>query len=100
MPPRNFEGHLTRLDLQDITRSVEALATRVGTLATEIAVLSEKQKQHDDKLDGCVAKLEKLEKETIALNKIANRALGLIFGLTLIGGAIGTFWEKVAKLWH
>lgn len=92
MPPRDsIDDAIGRLEAQEIYRRIEALAVKIETLGVNIAVLTERQKRMEETV-------EKVEKECAGLNKLANRGMGILLALTLLGGALGGFWDRIVKL--
>ena len=87
------KDHADWLEIQEFNRRLEAIAERISTLSTRIEVLSDRQTQ-------TIKDIEKLDTEMAQLSKLANRGMGIVLALTLLGGVIGGFWEKVSKIFH
>lgn len=85
-----FEEMVGRMEAGEVYRRMEALASRVGDLSSEVAVLNERNR-------AMVEELSDIKKETAGLAKIANKGMGVLFVLSLIGGSAGLFWEKLSK---
>lgn len=75
-----------------LSRRIDGLAERVATLAENIAAFNVRLQHLEDAV-------EQVEKETSGLNKLANRGMGLFLALTLLGGALGGFWDRLSRLW-
>ena len=82
----------SRIEAQEVYRRLEAMSSRIGSVAENMAVMAERNRSIESKLDD-------LEKETFGLSRLANRGMGVMLALALIGGALGGFWDKLLKLW-
>lgn len=85
------DTNLSGREVDEFYRKIEDLSNRVSTLASTIAVMSERIRATEETI-------EKVEKETSGLNRLANRGMGIMIALALIGGAFGGFWERLIRL--
>lgn len=87
--------HFDRLEVAEFNRRIEAMAQRVGELATQVAVLAARDEQISDKIETMQGSVDDL-KETLAKGR------GAIWLLTIFASGIAFlvgFWDKFSK-WH
>ncbi len=89
------QSHFDRLDVQEFNRRLEAMAMRVHELATNVAVMVEREKKISEDMTELKDSIDEM-KDTFA------RGRGAIWFLTVSSGVVATvigFWDKLPKLW-
>jgi tRNA A37 threonylcarbamoyladenosine dehydratase len=89
------QSQFDRLDVAEFNRRLEAMAQRVGELATAVAVMAERDKQLTDGM-------EEVKHELGVMKDIFAKGRGAVFILTLAASILATtiaLWDKVPKPW-
>lgn len=90
-PQRNFD----RLDVAEFNRRLEAMAQRVGDLATNVAVMVERDTKRSEDVQELKDSL-KIMGDTFATGRGA--VYILVVGAGVLAAVVG-FWDKIARLW-
>lgn len=94
-PSRALDQALARYDGEDTAHQIEVLAQRIGELATEIALCSQK-------VDGVETTVGEMQGEITEIKRYADRWKGGFYTIAGLGAALGTLiamWDKIPKLW-
>lgn len=68
-------------------------------IESQLAILIHQNTEKEKRLDELAKTIAEVSRRLSVIETIANRSLGLFFGLALIATGVGTFWEKLAKVW-
>ncbi len=101
--PEEIQSILRRFEAKDTNDQLHILATRMGEIASAVAVHGERDDAMADRLDKLEAKFDKMSDKVDNLDDMANKWRGgfaLLLGAGALSGAILAFWDKFARWVH